>query len=252
MLENGIQSWDERRELIILESAEKSIAFAAEHWINSAKRAIQHRGKFAVALSGGSTPKAIYKLLSMQYRDAIDWNKVFLFWSDERAVAPASSESNYHMAMQNGFAALPIPLGQIFRMKAEANIEKAAADYEDLIKRELGAELFDLVMLGVGEDGHTASLFPNSHALQEKNKLVMANLIPEINQWRMTLTFPSIEQSKQAVLIAIGESKQAIVPLVLNAAITSPFPASKIGTKSHKALWIVDRSAAHLLSRSYI
>jgi len=247
MLEGSIQTWDERRNIIIPGNADQTIDFAAEHWINSAKRAIQCRGKFAVALSGGSTPKAIYQLLLTKYRTSIDWKKVWLFWSDERAVPPTSPESNYHMAMENGFSKLSIPPGQIFRMKAETTIDKGASDYADIIQRELGKELFDLVMLGCGEDGHTASLFPNTKALQETTRLVVANHIPETGQHRMTLTFPCIQQSKEAVIVAIGPSKQAIVSLVLRAAISSPFPASKIGEEEHKALWILDRSAAHLL-----
>jgi 6-phosphogluconolactonase len=248
MLENTIQSFDSRRDLIVFESKEETISFAAENWIHHAKRAIQELGRFAVALSGGSTPNAIYKELASKYSGAIDWKKVFLFWSDERAVPPDHSESNYHNAMESGLKALTIPASQIFRMKAETDIEKNAADYEEIIQRELGSHLFDLVMLGLGEDGHTASLFPKTDALIEKEKLVLANFLPERNTWRMTFTYPCIEKSKKAIIYAIGENKQAIVPLVLNAAIISPFPASAIGTIKHKALWILDRKAARLIS----
>jgi len=247
MLEETIQSWDARRNLWIGRDAEKAVAFATEHFIHSAQRAIQRHGRFAVALSGGSTPKAIYQALRASHHQGLDWKKVWLFWSDERAVPPTSAESNYHMAMQNGLGDLSIPPSQIFRMKAETHIEQAAADYADLIERELGKHLFDLVMLGVGEDGHTASLFPKSPALQEQLKLVAANRIPDTGQMRMTLTFPCIERSQEAVIIALGASKQAVVPMVLQAAVCSPFPASAIGTESHKALWILDRAAAHLL-----
>jgi len=247
MLEGSIQTWDERRNVIIPGDAGQTIDFAAEHWINSAKRTIQRRGKFAVALSGGSTPKAIYQMLLAKHRTSIDWNKVWLFWSDERAVSPTSPESNYKMAMENGFSQLPIPPGQVFRMKAETSIDQGASDYADILQRELGKELFDLIMLGCGEDGHTASLFPNTSALQETAKLVVSNHIPETEQYRMTLTFPCIQQSRESVIIAIGSSKQAIVSVALRAAISSPFPVSKIGEEGHKALWILDRSAAHLL-----
>jgi 6-phosphogluconolactonase len=245
--DGSIQNWDERRDIVIAGNKEETIAFAADHWIFAAKRAIQQRGRFAVALSGGSTPKAIYQTLLAKHRTSIDWSQVFLFWSDERAVPPDSPESNFKMAMQNGFSELPIPKGQIFRMKAETNIEQAASDYADVIKRTLGGSLFDLVMLGIGEDGHTASLFPGTKALQEHSLLTAANFIPEAQQHRMTLTFPCIEQSASAMVVVIGKSKQAIVPLVLQAAIVSPFPASKVGTHERKALWILDRDAAHLL-----
>ncbi len=243
MLKNTIQSWDARRDLII---SSDCLAFAAEHWIHTAKRSIQERGRFAVALSGGASPKAIYQLLATTYKNSIDWTKVLLFWSDERAVPPTHPDSNYGSAMRD-LQSLPIPPSQIFRMKAETSIEKNAADYEDTIQRTLGPHLFDLVMLGLGEDGHTASLFPKTAALQEKSKLVIANHLLEKNTWRMTFTLPCINESRQALLFVAGEAKQAIVPLVLQAAIISPFPASAIGTPEHKALWILDPPAARLL-----
>lgn len=246
MQEGSIQSWDERRDIIIAGDEQQTVEFAAEHWIHSAKRAIQQRGRFAVALSGGSTPQAIYQTLVKNYQASIDWNKIWLFWSDERAVAPDHPDSNYYMAMQH-FKHLPIPPSQIFRMKAETEIEKHAADYSELIHRILGSHLFDLVMLGIGEDGHTASLFPKSAALQEQSKLVVANFIAERNQWRMTFTYPCIQQSAHANIYATGKNKQAITSLALRAAIISPFPASAIGTPEHKTLWILDRAAAHLL-----
>lgn len=244
-----IHSWDSRRDLIIPGDIEQTIAFAAEHWIHTARRAIQERDRFAVALSGGSTPKAIYQTLASHYKNSIDWKKVLLFWSDERAVPPTHPDSNYQMAMQSGLSALPIPPAQIFRMKAEADLEKNAKDYEDILRRELGPHLFDLVMLGIGEDGHTASLFPKTAALQESIKLVVANQLPEKNTWRMTLTFPCIRDSRKAVLYAVGENKQAIAPLALRAAIVSPFPASAVGTSAHKSLWILDQAAARLINR---
>jgi 6-phosphogluconolactonase len=132
-------------------------------------------------------------------------------------------------------------------MKAEIDIEKNASQYEEVIKKELGTHLFDLVMLGLGEDGHTASLFPKTAALQEQKKLVMANHIPEKNVWRMTFTLPCIQRSQKVAFYVTGENKQAIASLVLEAAITSPFPASAVGTPEHKALWILDHAAARLL-----
>ncbi len=246
MLEGTIQSWDSRRDYIIPGREEETISFAAEHWIHSAKRAIQQRGLFAVALSGGSTPKAIYQRLASDYKSAIDWSKVHLFWSDERGVGPDHPDSNYRMAMESGLKTLPIPFSQIHRMKGETDLHRAASDYEDLIRRLLSPALFDLVMLGIGEDGHTASLFPHTPAIQEQNRWVAANPVPQKGN-RLTLTFPCINQSAHTAIYALGASKQAIIPLVLNAAIQSPFPASAIGTPEKKALWILDHAAAHLL-----
>jgi len=240
-----LKSWDERRDYIIAGPQAETIDFAIQHWTHSAQRAIQQRGRFTVALSGGSTPKAIYAGLVQKAK--LDWSKIWLFWSDERAVPPDHADSNYRMAMES-FSKLPIPQGQIFRMIAEKAAEKNALDYEETIHRILGKNLFDLVMLGVGEDGHTASLFPNTKALQETTRLVVANEVPEKKSLRMTLTFPCINQSLHTVLYAIGPSKHVIVPKVLEAAIDSPFPASRIGTPEHKALWVLDSEAAKILS----
>jgi 6-phosphogluconolactonase len=254
MLTNQIKDWDVRRQIIVAGSLEQTIEMAADHWAHSAQRAIQQHGKFIVALSGGSTPKAIYQKIISKYNDEIDWTKIYLFWSDERAVSPDDAESNYKMAMDSGFKDLPIPRHQIFRMHGEGNIQQHAEEYEkkidELFKAKLTHHFFDLVMLGVGEDGHTASLFPNTDAIHEKSKLVVANHLPEKNTWRMTLTFPCINQSDRAVIYAVGKNKESIVPLVLQAPITSSFPASAIGTDIHPALWILDSDAARLLSKT--
>jgi 6-phosphogluconolactonase len=238
-----LKSWDDRRDYIVPGNEEETIAFAAEHWVHSAKRSIQQHGRFAVALSGGSTPQAIYAALKTA---DLDWSKVYLFWSDERAVPPDHPESNYGAAMKV-FNELPIPKGQIFRMEAESNIEENAANYDELVGRILGKPLFNLVMLGLGEDGHTASLFPNTKAL-EATKLAVANAVPSKKTYRMTLTFPCINQSEHIALYALGAIKAPIIEKVLNAAIDSPFPASRIGTHEHKALYILDTAAARLLS----
>lgn len=240
-----IVPWDARRDLFIAPTTEEAIAFAATHWIHTAARAIQQRGRFMVALSGGSTPKAIYQKIASAHSQDLDWEGVHLFWSDERCVPPEHPDSNYKMAMESGFQKLPIPPSQIHRMKGELNPKVAAAEYQDLIQRE--HTRFDLVMLGVGEDGHTASLFPKTAALQIKNEWVAPNFINEKKSWRLTLTYPAIHASPSPVFYALGEGKQAIIPLVLQGPIVSPFPASAVGTEAHKALWILDKNAAHLI-----
>ena len=251
MLKNTPLPFDERRELYIGETEEETLHFAALHWIHAAQRSIQQRGRFAVALSGGSTPKAIYAALVKRSEiDKIDWSKVWLFWSDERAVPATHPDSNYRMAMES-FGKVPIPPSQIFPMQAGTDIERSARRYEEEIRRHLDKHLFDLVMLGLGEDGHTASLFPGTKALAAEEKLVAANYLPEKKIWRMTLTFPCINQSRHIALYALGSAKQAIVPQVLEAAILSPWPASRIGTPESKALWILDSAAAAKIKPIY-
>lgn len=249
MLTQTIEAWDDRRSFVVPGNNQETTVFAANQWVHSAKRSIQQRGRFAVALSGGSTPKAIYQLLAKE--KALEWDKVFLFWSDERGVAPDHPDSNYHMSMESGLKHLPIPPDQIFRMAAENDPESNARDYDDKIRRVLGKSLFDLVMLGVGEDGHTASLFPNSPSLSIEDRLVAAEFIPEKKSWRMTLTFPCINESRQSAVYALGSPKAVIVRTVLNAPIVSSYPASRIGTAQHKALWILDSDAAAKLDLTH-
>lgn len=245
-----IQSWDDRRDLWIAPTEEEAILFAAQHWILTGQRSIQRRGRFAVALAGGSTPKSIYGTLASHHRNALPWNQVHLFWGDERCVPPDHPESNYRMAMESGLSELPIPPHQIHRMHGEISPEVASREYDLLIRKLLLPGLFDLVMLGVGDDGHTASLFPHTPILEEVNAYVGATLKPVALQQRLTLTFPAIHGSHHVMVCALGKAKEAIVPLVLNAAVHSSFPASALGAHDKKALWILDAAAARLLPLS--
>lgn len=238
--------FDERRDLVVPGDYTQTLAFSVDHFLKIAKSAIQKHGCFFVALSGGSTPKAIFeRLSSSSHAQEPIWSKVFLFWSDERATPPTDPESNYKMAMDAGFSKLPIPPAQIFRMHAETEIEKNALEYEKTIQKTLNGRSFDLMMLGMGEDGHTASLFPHTRGLHEQKRWVIANEIPQKKCWRMTLTFPCINQSENIAIYVLGASKRYMAAKVL----LSPdqfeeLPVQKVGTKEHKALWILDEAAA--------
>jgi 6-phosphogluconolactonase len=234
---------DERRELIVPGDDTHTLTFCVDQFVTLCAAAIRDHGHFFVALSGGSTPKAIFqRLTTAPYASKIDWSKVVLFWSDERSSPPEDPESNYHMAMEAGFKRVPIPASQIHRMRAETDIEKHAEEYELLIKQIVGNRGFDLVMLGMGEDGHTASLFPDTKALHTKNRLVVANWVPQKNTWRMTMTFDAIHQSKHIVFYVLGAGKKEMLAKVL--AKDAPYPASHIGTPTHPAQWIADSAAA--------
>lgn len=222
-----------------------TIEASTEHLLETYKQAVSAHGSFFIALSGGSTPKAIYeKLTRPPYSDQIDWSKVWLFWSDERSALPTDPESNYKMAMEAGFKKMPIPPKQIHRMCAESEIEKNAALYEKTI-RALGRP-FDLIMLGMGEDGHTASLFPGTKALTIQDRLVAANFVPQKNTWRMTLTFPCINQAKNIVVYVLGSSKKEMVYKILNDE-EIQYPIQHVGSPLHPALWILDTAAAEKL-----
>lgn len=246
--------WDIYTDLIIPGEVEATITFCVEHLLSAYKQSIEDHGAFYLALSGGSTPKAIFeKLTEAPLKDQIDWSKVHLFWSDERSVSPNDPESNYHMAMQAGFSKMPIPHGQIHRMVAEKEINNGADDYEKLIHHVLRGRPFDYLMLGMGEDGHTASLFPHTTALSEEIRWVASNWVPQKNTWRMTLTYPCINSARHIVIYVIGASKKKILHNVLSK--EKHFldhPIVKIGTKEHKALYICDHAAAELINLSTI
>ncbi len=238
----------ERSLLCIPGNKEATIQFAAQHWVSAANAAILARGQFRVALSGGSTPQAIYQKLTSSYADQVDWERVHLFWSDERAVPPEHPDSNYHMAMEVGFANMGIPPSQIHRMVGEKDPQAGAQAYEQLLRQELGEEKFDLMMLGLGEDGHTASLFPGSTALQEESSWVKACYVEQKKSDRITLTFPALHQSETMTIYALGPSKAEILRRALLGSDTPPLPSQRLGTPSCPALWMADEAAASRLT----
>lgn len=246
-----VQDFDERRNIVISGNYAETIQYCVDQFIEIAQDSIKHHGYFSVALSGGSTPKAIYQsLASSENREKIAWEKVLLFWSDERSVPPSDSDSNYHMAMEAGFASLPLKLENIFRMKAEDNIEQHALEYEKLIQTRLPNKTFDAILLGMGEDGHTASLFPMTHGLKVQHRLVIGNFIPQKHTWRMTLTFECINSARHILIYALGKGKAEMVSRVLTGSYDpDSLPIQNVGTTSHKALWILDNDSAKQLTR---
>lgn len=245
----SIESFDERRDIIIPGNAEETVHFCTDQFLQIGHQAIQEKGLFTVALSGGQTPHAIFKALSRPpFCDQLDWSKMLCFWSDERSVPPNHPESNYFNAMQAGLKDLPLDPKNIFRMPTEDNIEENAQIYEELIRQKVPSLHFDLMMLGMGEDGHTASLFPRTHGLHTKDRLVIANYIPQKQTWRMTMTYECIHMSNLICIYVMGANKAAMVKHVL----LGPYdpdnlPIQRIGTPSHKALWILDTAASELL-----
>lgn len=229
------------REIIIPGNQDATLQYAINEWVRIAKEAISTQGKFTVALSGGSTPRAIYKGL-LDYKDSLDWSKVLLFWSDERAVPQDDLESNYRSAMEF-FTLLPVPKENIFPMKGTGDLEANALDYEKLISEH--APVFDLMMLGMGDDGHTASLFPRTHGLHAEGRTVIANFIPSKDVWRLSLTFECINRAKKTVVYILGASKAKIAHKIL----TGPYepdllPIQRVGTESNPARFILDEAAA--------
>ncbi len=236
---------------------------AAEEFVRAARTAIGAQGRFTVALSGGSTPKALYSLLAANYA-SFAWNRVFLFFGDERHVAPTDPESNYRMVNESLLTKIAIPAENVFRVPAEnPDAAAAASDYEAQIRQffDLRPELrlgdrpgefprFDLILLGMGPNGHTASLFPDSPALDEQSRLVVANWVAKFNTHRITFTFPVLNHAAEVMFMASGAEKADILHQVLEAKNTPPLPSQRVEPSGGKLLWMLDEAAAAKLRRS--
>ncbi len=194
-------SLNDANRMLIAESQEDFLQIACYDWISTANKAIQKRGAFYVALSGGKTPLQIFQEIVKKRAAISDCSKIFVFWGDERASEDTEAGSNYLKAMDI-LKWLRIPDTQIFRMDT-AN-PKGDEIYENLIREHLPDTIFDMVMLGVGEDGHTLSLFPGTAALEEKDRLVVFNEVPQLQTRRMTLTFPIVRQARHLVAYIQG------------------------------------------------
>jgi len=218
---------------------------AAEIFTEAAGAAIRERGRFHVALSGGSTPRAAYELLaSGHYADHLDWGLVHVWWGDERCVPPEDPASNYRLAHAALLSKVPIPAENVHRMRGELEPEAAAAAYASELAAHFGDELrFDLVLLGLGEDGHTASLFPGSAALKERQRWVATNWVDSLDSWRLTLTYPAINASRRVFFLVSGVAKSDILQAVL-ADEQGHYPASRVHLADGKLLWVVDEAAA--------
>lgn len=206
-------------EIKSFENLEQLNTFAAQKFVEIANESIEKRGCFTVALSGGSTPKSIYKLLkSENFRNRIDWKKVFFFFGDERYVMPNNKESNFRTANYFMFTSLKIRLqGNVFRWLTELKNPKETAEFcEEHIKDFFkGFPRFDLIFLGMGADGHTASLFPHTQALHETERIAVENWVEKLQTWRFTLTFPTINNARNIIFLIAGADKAKTLREVL-------------------------------------
>jgi len=250
------------RSIEVLASAPDLFHAAAEEFVRAARTAIGAQGRFAVALSGGSTPKALYSLLATNYADFV-WNRIFLFFGDERHVPPTAADSNYRMVNESLLTKIQIPAENVFRVQAEnPDAAAAASEYEAQLRRffELrsgdrpGDRLgefprFDLILLGLGPDGHTTSLFPDSPALEEQSRLVVANWVAKFNAHRITFTFPVLNRAAEIIFLASGADKADMVRQVLEGKNTPPLPSQRVQPTDGKLLWMLDEAAAAKLTR---
>jgi 6-phosphogluconolactonase len=223
---------------------------AAEYFIDLAVEAAARSACFTVALSGGSTPKSLYSLLaSPGYQERIAWHRVHLFWGDERCVPPNHPESNYRMVQESLLSKIDIPAENMHRMAGEKDPHSAAAEYEQQLKKFFQLSpgtvpRFDLVLLGLGEDGHTASLFPGSDALEETEHLVATSYVEKLKAHRLTLTLPVLNHAAEVMFLVAGQSKAAIVKSLIGPKAGSPdLPAARVRPYRGRLTWLITQDA---------
>ncbi len=240
--------------VLVCADADDVARTAARRFVDLAWQAIARDGQFHVALSGGSTPRALYRLLaSTEYRSQVDWPRVHLFWGDERAVPPDDPNSNYGEARRELLLRVPVPPNNVHRMEAEdANIGRAAQNYESVLRKYLpcddrGFPVFDLVFLGMGVEGHTASLFPGSPLLRETSRWVSTPFVAKLGMRRMTLTLPVLEAAQHITFLVTGHDKAAILQEVLCRQIDPPLPAQLVKPRNGERIFLIDEEAAALL-----
>jgi 6-phosphogluconolactonase len=232
--------------------------FAAEKFVEIANEAIEKQGQFAVALAGGSTPKSLYKLLaSDEFRNKIDWSRTFFFFGDERNVLPDDAESNFRMANENLFEPLKINDQNIFRWQTELeNAEIIAENYENSIKdffklAENDFPEFDLILLGMGADGHTASLFPNTEALSNAENIAVANKVEKLDTTRLTLTLPTINNAANIIFLVAGEDKaEALREVLEGESAPEKYPSQNIKPTNGELFWLLDKNVAKSLNNN--
>ncbi len=239
-------------EIRIFKTSNELFAAAVAEFAKVAADAVQKRGRFCVALSGGSTPKAMYSLLATS-STPIPWQNIYFFWGDERHVPPTDPESNYRMVDEAMLSKVPVPPRNIFRiLTEEKDPELVAKQYEQTLIKFFGLNAgqfprFDLVLLGLGPDGHTASLFPDSTALRETNRLVVANWVEKFKTHRITLTLPVLNNAAVVEFLVSGKEKGGIVHQVLEGE-EGQFPSQMIRPRDGRLVWLLDQAAASELS----
>jgi 6-phosphogluconolactonase len=249
-----LKETEQSTEVSIFDEAEEVAHAAAVRFVEAARDAIQAEGRFSVALSGGSTPRRVYQLLaSDEFRERVDWTKTHIFFGDERCVPPDDADSNYRMADEALLARVPVPARNVHRIMGEGDAVANSRLYEDELQTFFAGmrwPRFSLVLLGMGDDGHTASLFPGSQALAEQRAWVVANWVEKLNAYRITLTVPAINGAARIVFIVTGAGKAERLRMVLRGVESDSdlqhesLPSQLIRPAAGMLEWLVDREAA--------
>ena len=224
---------------------ENFVTDAASFILEQARAALAERGEFRIALSGGNTPRPVYAEFGRIARE-LPWENVRFTFGDERCVPPDDLESNYRMASESLFAPQSIPKRSIMRLRGEIDPPLAAQEYEDALKllaTQHGEMIYrhDLMLLGMGDDGHTASLFPGTAALHEEIRQVMANFVPKLETWRLTMTLPLLNQSRHVLFLVRGNKSQQLIDQVLAG---GDYPASLVNPPNGQLTWMIGMDPA--------
>jgi 6-phosphogluconolactonase len=217
------------------------VADAANFIVDLAHKALAERNEFRIALSGGNTPRPVYSEVARIGRD-LPWDRALITFGDERCVPPDDAESNFRMARETLFFPAAIPEKSILRLRGEIEPQIAAQEYQDdfdLLATQRGEQIYrhDLILLGLGEDGHTASLFPETAALNEQTRRVVANFVPKLNTWRLTFTFPLINHARHVCFLVNATKNADLIDRVIKR--DPRFPASRVNPASGKLTWIL-------------
>jgi 6-phosphogluconolactonase len=217
---------------------------AAEFILRQARASLAERDQFRIALSGGNTPRPVYTEFAWIGRD-LPWDRVHFTFGDERCVAPDDPQSNFRMARESLFVPAAVPEESVARMRGEIDPQIAAQEYQDgldLLAAQRGEMIYrhDLILLGVGDDGHTASLFPGTAALDEKVRKVVANFVPKFDAWRITLTFPLINQARHVCFLANANKNPSLLEKILQG--ETEFPAARVAPANGDLTWILGES----------
>jgi 6-phosphogluconolactonase len=245
------------REIRILADGAAIAKRAAQEWIQAAAAAVREKGAFDVALAGGSTPKALYSLLATDpaLRSQVPWDKIHLFFGDERHVGPGHPDSNFRMATEAMISRVPLTKDQVVRIKGEyQDAEEAAREYEQAVQSYFNLKpgeypRFDLLLAGMGNEGHTLSLFPGTKALHTGGRIVVRNWVGKLYADRITLTAPAANNAAQIILMVTGADKACALKAVLE----GPFepeqlPSQLLQPKNGRLLWLVDTAAGGMLT----
>jgi 6-phosphogluconolactonase len=236
-------------DILILDDAEAVARAAAERFVELAARSIAERDRFAVALAGGTTPRRVYELLAGdELRERVEWARVHVFFGDERSVPADHADSNYRMANEALLSRVPLAPENIHRMEGQGDAAANASRYEDELRgyfAEVGRPRFDLLMLGMGDDGHTLSLFPHTQALDETSLWVAANHVEKLGAWRITLTAKAANAARHVLFLVTGAGKaERLREVIFGERNPQRLPSQLIRPEDGRLEWIIDEAAA--------